>query len=188
MRTKYFAAIVLGAAVAVAVPTVFAGLHSNSNVRQLAVSQEDQDFINKAWNINTTEIRLGDYAKDNAANDDVKSFGKDMVKDHTDLNEELDKLAKDNGVSCPSELEPKNQEMINQMTSLHGDEFDKKYMSAMVAGHREAYDMFDNKGKSGDTPVDKWAADTASKIHHHLEMAIKTGKEVGADVGDEGGH
>jgi putative membrane protein len=183
---RYCAVIVIGAAVAMAVPAVFAGLHFNA--RTLAVSQEDQDFINKAWNINTTEIRLGEYAKDNAANDDVKSFGKDMVKDHTNLNKDLDKLAKDNDVACPTELDPKNQEMINQMTSLHGDEFDKKYMSAMVSGHREAYDAFDNKGKSGDTPVDKWAADTASKIHHHLEMAIKTGKEVGADVGDEGGH
>ena len=186
MRTRYFVAIAIGAAIAVAVPAVVAGLQHNA--RQLAVSQEDQDFINKVWNINTTEIRLGEYAKDNAANDDVKSFGKDMIKDHTDWNKDLAKLAEDNGVGCPSELDPKNQEMINQMTSLHGDEFDKKYMSAMVAGHREAFDMFDNKGKSGDTPVDKWAADSAPKIHHHLEMAIKTGKEVGADVGDEGGH
>jgi putative membrane protein len=187
MKSSQLFAIVVGTAVAVAGTAVFGGWRSGA--RMLTVSQQDQEFINQAWNINTTEMRLGDIAKDNAANDDVKAFGKQMVEDHKDLNKDLTKLAEDNGAGVPTELDPKNQEMINQMSNLHGDEFDKKYMSAMISGHREAFDMFDKKGKEADqTPVDKWAADTAPKIHHHLEMATKTGKEVGADVGDEGGH
>jgi putative membrane protein len=186
MRPTRFFAFALGAAVAVAGPAVFAGYHYGA-VR-MDVSQQDQDFINKAWNINETEIRLGNIAKENAGNDDVKSFGKDMMKDHKDLNDDLEKLAKDNNATCPGELEKQNQDAIDKLSALHGDDFDKQYMTAMVSGHRGALEAFKAQGSSGDSPVDKWAADTAPKIQHHLDMAIKTGKEVGADVGDEGGH
>jgi len=148
-----------------------------------ALSQHDQNFIDRAWNINTTEIRLGDIAQQRPTNADVKAFGKRMVTDHTKLNQELTSLAKEHGAVLPQALNQKHQELIDKLSKLSGSDFDKQYMTAMIEGHQNAVAAFEKESKNAaQSAVDKWAGQATPTLNEHLQLAQKTGKEVGASV------
>ena len=51
-----------------------------------ALAKSDTAFLTEAIQINLAEISVGDLAQKNGGSDDVKSFGKMLVDDHTASN------------------------------------------------------------------------------------------------------
>ena len=51
-----------------------------------ALAKSDTAFLNEAIQINLAEISVGDLAQKNGGSDDVRSFGKMLVDDHTASN------------------------------------------------------------------------------------------------------
>ena len=153
--------------------------------RQL--SQQDQKFLDRAWNINTAEVRLGDLARQRATTADVKAFGKRMVTDHTKLDQELTALATKHGAALPKSIDRHHQELIDKLSKLSGSDFDKQYMTAMIEGHEKAVSAFEKESKdAAQTDVDKWSAQALPILNEHLQLAEKTGKEVGASMPTQG--
>lgn len=188
-----YRAAALAASILLSTPAVFAAGPADQTpppkapaAKAASVSQRDQDFINQAWNINSTEIRLGNDAQQKASNADVKAFGKMIVTDHMKLEQELTSLAAEHGAMLPKAIDKSNQELIDRLAKLSGSDFDKQFMTAMISGHEQAVAAFETESKDkAQTPVDKWAAASLATLQHHLDMARKTGKEVGAT--DQGG-
>jgi predicted outer membrane protein len=58
-----------------------------------ALAKSDTAFPNEAIQINLAEISVGDLAQKNGGSDDVKSFGKMLVDDHTASNTKATSLA-----------------------------------------------------------------------------------------------
>ena len=56
----------------------------------------------QAIQINLAEISVGDLAQKNGGSDDVKSFGKMLVDDHTASNTRATSLAQSNGMTPPT--------------------------------------------------------------------------------------
>lgn len=149
------------------------------------VSAQDQGFINKAWNINTAEIQLGQMAQQKATNEQVKQFGEKMINDHTELNNQLSNLATQCGATLPTELTHKNKKMSDKLSKLNGSEFDKEYMNDMIKGHEQAVAAFKKESKdAAQTPVDKWAGKTVAMLEGHLDQAKQVGQEVGAPAAE----
>ena len=94
-----------------------------------------------------------------------------MVRDHGNGLTTLKQAVKGFNVDEPAQLDAKHQALYDRLNKLSGADFDREYMSAMVAGHREVVDMLDDragesasaKGTSGtdnsqlDTAVNQWA-------------------------------
>ncbi len=146
-----------------------------------SLSPKDQHFINEAWDINTTEVRLGNTVEKKATEEAVKSFGKRMIADHTKLNHELTKLAGTEDAKVPNSLDKQDENLIANLSRLNGSDFDKRYISAMIQGHTQAVAMFETEAKC-ETPVGKWAAEALPTIKAHLALAEKTGKEIGVEM------
>jgi putative membrane protein len=68
-----------------------------------ALAKADTAFLTEAIQINLAEISVGDLAQKNGGSDDVKSFGKMLVDDHTASNTKATSLAQANGVTPPTE-------------------------------------------------------------------------------------
>ncbi len=64
---------------------------------QTTVTTADKDFLLAAAQGGMTEVKLGELAARNGSRDDVKEFGRMMVKDHTRINEDLRALAAEKG-------------------------------------------------------------------------------------------
>ena len=124
-----------------------------------SLSAKDKTFMKKAAKGGMMEVAMGKMAEEKAQSDDVKSFGKRMVTDHSKANDELKSIASKKGVQLPS------KEHTGKWTS------DKAYIDMMVKDHEKDLAEFKEEANSGSDPdVKKFADDTSKVIQEHLDL------------------
>src|SRR5881394_4255800 len=96
-----------------------------SAAKSSSLSEKDKTFMKKASKGGTMEVAMGKLAEQNGQSDDVKSFGKRMVTDHSKANEELKSIAEKKGVKLPT------KEPTGKWSS------DKAYIDMMVKDHQK---------------------------------------------------
>jgi putative membrane protein len=135
-------------------------------------SDQDRRFVASAASGGMLEVQLGQYAAANAGSDDVKRFGQHMVDDHAKANEELKRIAGQDGIDVPKNLNDDDQKELNRLENISGPTFDREYMKQMVNDHEKTIAAFKDEIASGsDTSVKDFASDTLPVIQRHLEMA-----------------
>ena len=128
-----------------------------------SLSVKDKTFMKKAARGGMMEVAMGRLAEQNAKSEDVKSFGKRMVTDHSKANDELKSIAEKKGVKLPT------KEPSSKWSS------DKTYMEIMVKDHEKDLAEFQEEAKTGSDPdVKKFAEDTAKVVQEHLDLAKET--------------
>jgi len=141
----------------------------------------EQAFAKEAAIGGLAEVQLGNLAKQNAASSDVKQFGDRMVTDHGKANDELKQWASSHNVALPTELDAKHKAVVDRLSKLNGDAFDKAYMKDMVADHKEDVAKFRKESTSGkNADLKAWAGKTLPTLEDHLKMAQDTASKVGA--------
>lgn len=132
----------------------------------------DRKFLNEAAASGLAEVKLGQLAVKQAANEDVKKFGQRMIDDHTRMNSDLTKLAQPKGVTPPTTLDKKHQEKIDKLSKRGGAEFDKAYVDEMVDEHQRDVDNFEKASKDAkDGDVKGFAARSLPMLREHLASA-----------------
>ena len=67
-----------------------------------SLSASDKTFMKKAAKGGMMEVTMGHLAEQKAQSEDVKSFGKRMVTDHSKANDELKSIGSKKGVQLPT--------------------------------------------------------------------------------------
>jgi putative membrane protein len=128
-----------------------------------SLSEKDKTFMKKAAKGGMMEVAMGQVAEQKGQSEDVKSFGKRMVTDHSKANDELKSIASKKGFQLPS------KEHTVKWTS------DKAYIEMMVKDHEKDLVEFKEEANSGSDPdVKKFADDTAKMVQEHLDLAKET--------------
>ena len=128
-----------------------------------SLSEKDKTFMKKAAKGGMMEVAMGQMAEQKAQSEEVKSFGKRMVTDHSKANDELKSIASKKGFQLP------NKEHSGKWAS------DKAYMDMMVKDHEKDLSEFKEEASSGSDPdVKKFADDTAKMVQEHLDLAKET--------------
>jgi putative membrane protein len=133
-------ALALSAAATYAQSAGGQGEESKVGSRSQAGQRSDtrsKQFVEKMLSANMAEIQLGQIGVQQATSADVKSFAQMMVTDHTQANQELMPLAQQLGVQAPAALDAKHKAIADKLAKLHGAEFDRQYMKAMVTAHQQ---------------------------------------------------
>ena len=139
----------------------------------------DFAFMQKADEIDMAEVKLGKLAEDRATAEAVKTFGERMVADHSRMNDELSAIARKQGVRLPNELDHDHQALFDQLSKLHGIEFDRAYAKDMAAGHKKAIEKFKAEAKNGqDAALKAWANQSLPTLREHLKLAENAVNEV----------
>jgi putative membrane protein len=133
-------------------------------------AKTDPTFLTEAIQINLAEISVGNLAEKNGGSDDVKSFGKMLVEDHTASNTKATSLAQASGITPPTEPNAEEKKMHDELAKLSGMEFDREFAKAMVKGHEDAIAKFEAASK-GDDDVAKFAQETLPTLQQHLKTA-----------------
>jgi putative membrane protein len=124
-----------------------------------SLSEKDKTFMKKAAKGGMMEVSMGQVAEQKGQSEDVKSFGKRMVTDHSKANDELKSIAAKKGVQLPT------KEHTSKWTS------DKAYIDMMVQDHEKDLAEFKEEATSGSDPdVKKFADDTSKVIQEHLDL------------------
>ena len=108
----------------------------------------DLPFLRVAAGANLLEIRLGQVALSKASNTTVKEFGQRMTTDHTRLEQELSSMVSRNGIALNAGLSSEQNDKINRLQNLSGQQFDQAYMSMMIQAHQTDVTQFESKAAS----------------------------------------
>ena len=124
-------------------------------------------------------MTLGLTPEQNELSDAVGQFGRRMVHDHSDVNQELRQLASSKGVMVPQSLDEKDAAERDRLSKLSGREFDVAYMPDMVRDHKEDVSEFQKMAeKAQDPDVRAFAAKTLPMLQDHLRLAEQDEKIV----------
>jgi len=157
------------------------GLSADRDIPQTPIKGEDEfdfrgvtdeQFVEKAALINLTEIALGNHAMDRAKRADVQQFGKQMKDDHGSANHQLEMVAAKKRIKMPAKLDAKHQSVVDQLTALVGDEFDRAYIAEMRTGHKKAMALYQHESQNGkDGDVKAYATQTLPVVRMHQQKA-----------------
>ena len=133
----------------------------------------DKHFVKEAAEGGNAEIALGNLAQQKSSSDDVKQFGQKMVTDHTQLNQQMQPVAQQLGVTVsPDEIPAKDKALETKLQGLSGDQFDQAYIKAMVKDHRKDLQQFRHEAASTQNPTLKQNVEQGEQvIQQHLQMA-----------------
>jgi putative membrane protein len=131
-----------------------------------------KQFIRKAAQINLGEIELGKLAERKATDPAIKDFGALMVRQHTQLQQRLEALAKDHGIVLPTAPGAKQVALKDKLAKESGQQFDNDYIQHMLSGHKGAIAMFENEIENGTNTAYKACAEKGLPvIQDHIRVA-----------------
>jgi putative membrane protein len=147
-------------------------------------SSPDGKFAAAAASGGMAEVKLGHLAQQNGSSDAVKSFGKQMVTDHSKVGDDLKSVAQTEGMTLPMDMAREDQETYDHLSQLHGAQFDKEYAQDMVTDHQKDIADFQKEASSGkDASLKDFANRTLPTLKNHLRMAQDMERKVSASSG-----
>ena len=148
--------------------------HNENTTAASTVSEEDSKFAVDVASGGLMEVQLGELAQQKASSQQVKDFGKMMVRDHSKANDELKSIAGAKNITLPPAPGEDHMDHIKNLTEKTGKEFDKDYMKMMVDDHQEDIDKFEKCSKDAKDPELKaFASKTLPTLREHLASAKK---------------
>ena len=144
---------------------------SGSNLLGKSASS-DAIFMKKLAVGDLAEADAGRLASQKSANEDVKHFGEQMVKDHSENATELKTLAASHGVEVPSTIDSLHAAEKSKLENAAGTAFDSEYIKGQVRDHEKTVALLQQEIRDGQEPaVKEFAQKTLQVVNHHLEMA-----------------
>jgi putative membrane protein len=122
------------------------------------------------------EIQSSQAALKNSKDPEVRKFAQMTIDDHTKMSAELKAAVQAGNVSAqiPMALTGEKAQLLQQLSTLSGENFDGMYWKAQVQAHQEALQLAQTYAKSGDNAALKQHAQKgAPMIEQHLKMAQK---------------
>jgi putative membrane protein len=145
--------------------------HSSSKIADEVKSSDS--FVKAAAQDGLLEVQLGKLAQDKAQDQKVRDFAQRMVTDHSKANDELEKIAKQKGISIPTTLDKEHQATLDKLQDKSGKAFDKAYMQVMVKDHRDGVALFKQASTASGVATDlqRFAKQTLPTLMEHQTMA-----------------
>ena len=168
------------------------GLSATILLTSVAVTAQapmTEDFAKSVAISDMFEVQSGQLASEKAKNADVKSFGKQMVADHTGTSDDLKDLVDDEDikVELPGKLDAEHQANLDKLTGVSGTNFDEEYVRMQIDAHQKAVALFDSYAATGENDdLKDWAGDILPTLKEHLEHAqkLKASVDQTAQAGD----
>jgi putative membrane protein len=136
------------------------------------LSSGDFKFVSAAAQGGLMEVQVGELARIQGSDPQIKQFGERMVTDHTKINTELKTLASQKGATLPTELSNKEKRALERLQKLSGKEFDKAYIDSMVEDHEKDLKEFQKVSQTADdADLKAFATKTAVVVGQHLDQA-----------------
>lgn len=151
------------------------------------VSQQDKDFLVQAHQSNLTEIDAGKTAEEKTEETKgrksaktVRELGKLFIADHEKLDMAVRRVAERLDIELPGEPTAAQREQLTEVAAKSGAEFDRAWISAQLAGHRETLAAVEQEIESGSSPkVKKLATKAKPVVQEHIDLLVRAEETAG---------
>jgi len=158
----------------------FAGaLLLGASATAFAAASGGSTFLKQAIRGDLAETQIGQLAQQKSINAEVKSFGQELVTDHSQAKTEATSLAETMKVTVPTKPDRKAQTEYEKLSKLSGSAFDKEFASFMVKDHQEDIAKFQKEAQANDGQVSALAQKTLPVLQKHLQAAQALEAKVG---------
>jgi putative membrane protein len=132
----------------------------------------DRLFTTLAAQGGIAEVELGKLAQQKSRNEMVTAFAQQMIDDHGKSNTQLAQLAKEVGLSLPSEPAPDQLQTRQELSMLSQGQFEAEYMRVQVTEHQKTVQLLLWVIASGEhSDLHHFASDALPTVLHHLQRA-----------------
>jgi putative membrane protein len=154
-------------------------MSDTNNTANTEIKDDIKDFMKKAAEGGMMEVDLGNIAMKNSSTQQIKDFGKMMVDDHSQVNQELKALASVKNIGLPTMVGSDKQDKIDKLSKETGAEFDKDYVSMMIDDHKKDIDEFkDAQDKANDPDIKAFLDKTIPVLQKHLDAIQAIDKKM----------
>jgi len=134
----------------------------------------DSVFLAETAASNLIEIKITQLAQEKTSNDSIKDFAKMLERDHTNLYNDLQTLAKVKSIIIPTSVISENMKMYDEMKEKDEPEFDEGFCEMMVNKHKKSIAKFEKTAKeSNDLDIRNFAISALPTLRNHLAMALR---------------
>jgi putative membrane protein len=144
------------------------------------VSRADERLMMQLAQANIADINAGKLAEQKSSNDQVKSFAKKMVDDHTKALDDLKQIASSKGVTLPTEPDRQQMAMENKLSALSGEKFDAQYIDQSGSrAHRDTHRLLQRaSSRATDPDLKSYASKVMATVESHQQLARDTSKNL----------
>ncbi len=133
---------------------------------------DDAQFAKDASSGNIAEVKLGELAQRRGDTPAVREFGRWMVIDHTMAENILQGVSKHANMPLATAPTSAQQATMTRLDGLHGAQFDRDYIDAMVKDHRMTIRTFETESQSGQNgQLKNYAGRLLPVLKQHLAEA-----------------
>lgn len=149
----------------------------------MQLSAAEQSFIIDAAQGGMAEVELGRLAEQRGSSAQVRDFGRMMVQQHTQANQELMGIARRMGVAPPTSLTPSAQAAQQRLQAAQGRDFDSQYIEQQASAHLAQRSLFQFAANNAKTPeLRSFAQKNLPVIERHIDQ-LRTIAPVAARTG-----
>jgi len=132
----------------------------------------DSQFAAKVAQGSLAEVELGRLAAQKGQSETVRAFGQRMAADHTKSKAKLEKIAAQQNISLPEDLDKDAQKNYEKLSKLNGPAFDRSYAQDMVKDRKKDVAEFQKEASAGkNEAIRSFAADALPTLQDHLKAA-----------------
>jgi putative membrane protein len=164
-----------------------AGANANATSSANASNMSDANILSVISMANSNEIGTSKLAQTKATNASVKSYANDMVKDHTTMQGEADKVAKAANVTPEAPAGVGDQMKAQAMAmsdslkaATKGTTFDTQYINGQVMAHQQVLDHLQQfQSSAQNAQLKDLVTKAIPKVQQHLDRAKQIQSQLG---------
>ena len=127
------------------------------------------DFLVKIADARMMGIKEGNEANQKGTTKDIIDYGSLMIREQSELLEQVNLIAKSKQVSLPNTLSQDKQDGLADLQKKSGRKFDKKFIRMMTIDHERDLKDFKKATKYDDPEVRSFAVKYLPMIQAHLD-------------------
>lgn len=139
------------------------------------VAQTDADgYVRQTAISDLFEVSAAQAALQKASSEEVRSFARMMIDDHTKAGEQLEDAAKGQSLadSLPTGVDARHDRMLQELANATEQDFDRLYMRTQVEAHTAALKQQQDYSSFGANPALKAiASQLVPVVKRHLDQA-----------------
>ncbi|HLI21721.1 MAG TPA: DUF4142 domain-containing protein [Stellaceae bacterium] len=130
-----------------------------------------KDFVTTAIKGDISEVKIGQLAEQQGSTAAVRDFGKTLVTDHTNAEDQAKTTAKQINVTPPDQPTAEAQDEYDKLAKLKGTAFDNEFAQYMVKDHQQDIATFKDEAAAKNGPASTLAEQQLPVLQKHLQMA-----------------